>query len=546
MPRQSQKRLKGQKRVHEQDSFDFTAPRLRPAARPVDAYVANPVDNSADNIKKFVNQMEDIGNKSGSLAQYKQAQERKAGQTAAMRGEDPAEDAHWAFIEGHEKFSGEAANLEYRKDLEELYSTGWQMAPDEWRDKKEEINQKYLKGATDAYIQGFVPGAVDIEAQYDDKYQKAQKTLVIDDFKTNVRRAAREKMHRVGNDPKLSGMDGAKQMRSTLSAMQEGGKKYGLSRAEVSEQFVKSIGEEAVRSGRPDLMTFAIVPDKSGHKLIDRPEVADKVNQYINAAMSERESLDNKVLKEEEKLEKERNESIDRALVVSIESGDFTDAKNLIRQYADKLSPERLEKHVRRIKKLESEEGWVEISNPKDYQNYFNRAVTGEMDATDWELAGYQLTMAEYKEIAKVNARAVESSQSGAAPSRVTLNEYKRILMDNVKASKGITGVFLDPDGDKRQGYATHQFNLKFEGYLRENSKAPTVEVLDKWMKEIEVDTLGRWPITDPTTRQGNRTSTSTNSNGATVVKGKMPESDVTEDNIDDQTLENRLNSLNK
>ena len=496
MPRQSQKRIKGSKRVHEQDTFDFTQPRMDVSARRVDAFANPGQDRKGSTILKFVGQLQGMSGAYQRDMKRIEGEDHEAGQTSAMRGEEAPEDASAAFIEGHERFTGSADANAYHKQMEELYQKQYQLTPDQWLAEKEKINAEFLNGRSDAYVQGFVPAAVKIEDNYDRRYQKQQMIMVQDEYLTNVSANAELSLDLGLKDETMSGQDVNISMRQSLTTMQETGKQYGLSRTEVSKVFLRSIGEKAAQTGRPDLLNFAMIPDKDGHKLSNRPDMADIVNNYIQAAEAEQESMVQKKLGAEKKLQKEIDVSIDRALVVSTESGDFGDAKALIRQYADNLTPERLATHIKRIKALESEEGWSTTSNPMEYQAFYNLSAAGEMDDNAWEMARYSLSKAEYKEMVKLNTKAKEDAENPKAPSRANLKQYTNLALNKVAPKDNITKKYFNENGADREQFVVHQFNLRFEERTADKKAGPvTIKELREWSKDIEADAEAQFPI---------------------------------------------------
>jgi hypothetical protein len=425
------------------------------------------------------------------------AAHKAEGRTSAMKDEDVNADASAAFVEGHEGFQGEAGANQYRLEMDKLYREKYQVDPREWEKLKNQINSKYLNGASDAYVQGFVPRAVQIETQMDKKYADQQFIMVQDEYLTNVAEGTELAMSMVLKDNSIPDGQKAQAIRDKITMMQENGIEfYGLNRNQISHVVVKKIGTLAQRTGRPDLLAFTMVPDKDGHKMIDRPAMADQVAGYIKGAQNEQQSQVNAQIAREEKLQKEINISVDRALVVSESAGDVEDAKMLLEKYTDNLTPERLAYHWKRIHKMEDPDSWPKQSNMMDYRAYMAKAIKGEMTDIDWMEAPDSLSYNDYKEIAKIDIRAREKP-ADTSRNNSMVKDYRTSALKKVAPEDmfGLTTLLTPGLGADRTESLKHKFTM-WQVYRDDSKGDITPEEVMKMSKQFQGEVVEEMPET--------------------------------------------------
>jgi hypothetical protein len=299
----------------------------------------------------------------------------------------------------------------------------------------------------------------------------------------------------------------AQAIRDKITMMQENGIEfYGLDRNQISRVVVKKIGTLAQRTGRPDLLAFTMVPDKDGHKMIDRPAMADQVAQYIKGAQNEQQSQVNAQIAREEKLQKEINLSIDRGLVLAEEYGDVRVAKEMVDKFADNLSPERLAYHWKRIHKMEDPDSWPKQSNMMDYRAYMAKAIKGEMTDIDWMEAPDSLSYNDYKEIAKIDIRAREKPAE-TSKANAMVKDYRTSALNKVAPEDmfGLTTLLTPGLGADRAEALKHKFTM-WQTY-RDDSKDMTPEEVMKMSTIFQAEVVEEMPETvfknDETTSTG-------------------------------------------
>jgi hypothetical protein len=326
MPRPTEKRIKGQKEVESQKTFDFTVPKKEIHARRVDPLERQFMSPEAKGIMTFVNQTNRTAQAGMILNTMVVDEQRKKGYATKGRGEKAPEGSHWAFMEGYEKMSGQAAVADFEIEMDELVNTSGEDDPQTFNNKREHLTKKYLSGSSDSFIEAFVPRATALDSKAQQAYQSFQYKKLQGDFLTKSMKILKMDF----KDLKDTKNRSAKQ-RALVSALQSKAKGYGLSKNQVSEAIVKTIGSQNAMTGHPENLLFLFEPDKDGNIAIaDNPKLAGAVHQYVDEAITTRQSLEREERLVKERVQKKYALDAGKSILDSIDKGDPTEASQLL------------------------------------------------------------------------------------------------------------------------------------------------------------------------------------------------------------------------
>ena len=304
MPRFEKKTIKSQKQIQAQDTFRWTTPDTKVNARAVDPYARPTKDSGADQLAAVLN---DVTSTMRNVKDIKKDRDRKDMQRAAdafFMGHDlDPENESSAFIQQYELLEGQAGVLDFENQLNALYDERkHDLTPEEWTQERDKLIASHTEGKSNFFLRGFVPKALEHSNKVDDSFRKAKLKETQTKVKSNLQKQAKliveQALEAEEDDYGLApGL-----IREKLTEMQENTKGFGLSKTDVSEQFIRAIGKEAVNTGNPELMNFIDAPDKTGNILRDNAELGALAEQYERAAMAAE-----KALEENDELERKKN-----------------------------------------------------------------------------------------------------------------------------------------------------------------------------------------------------------------------------------------------
>jgi len=280
MPREYKKRIKGQRQVVAQETFDFTVPQRRGAARPVDPYVKQYSSSKARNIVDFVNSFNSASKTIMQANEVFKGNQREKGKVSAARGEKVSKDAHWSFLEGYENYKGLAAVADYQAELSQLHKSFESADPETYNAEVEKLNAQFINGRSDAFLKGFTPSALKSQEYFVSQYGIKQGKLLKDEALTDARKITRVKLQEImeSDVPKQA-------MRKFLTEMQKGNgisKKLRLSTTEITREIVDTVGEYA-----PEMLDAFELPDESGIRPTDNEGIRDLVDAYKQSKKAE-------------------------------------------------------------------------------------------------------------------------------------------------------------------------------------------------------------------------------------------------------------------
>lgn len=487
------KRLKGQAQVHEKDSFDYTAPQQRVQGAASAQSAGRPRSADAEAMLRFTTQFQNIQSQATGLFDQRAKELQKEGATSAMKGEARPQTASEAFLEGFETQQGEAAVADYISDREALQAQAANLAPHEYEAQSEAINKKYLLGAPDNFIRGFVPNALKAGAKYDRDYQTVQKNLIDQQYLTDVRKKAYAYTQVVMQDDKVT--DKAQAIRGLLTAQQIHGKKVlKADRNMINMEFVETLGAEAIRGGNPDLMAFAAVKDEDGHALIDDPALADKINQTILAAQSKQTTMAAKAVENGKALIKQTKENVEKQIILAMERNQkdpnvLAATETFILNQAHILEPDEVSKYIQRVHTLQLDENWPQKNNANGYRLLYSKAAMGEMTADDWADASYYITRDSYQELARVQANAEKAfgKETGGVTPKEIFNRYRNMAIDNAGANS-LLPTFDQNNGAIRAEIITFGMDSRMAEFLSDPAhklKDINHKLIEGWYKEV-------------------------------------------------------------
>lgn len=302
--------------VDPRETYDVTTPGLQVVASPTDPLVRT---DAGSGLRQLV---QALGPISQGLRAYGQDMDRRfqedieRGRLARAKGEELPKQASPGLIKGYETFKGElTARKEYKADLTAIQNEMDSLAPEELEERLQGLTQAYLDGATEDFVRGFIPVALQLEESVLSRYQARQQELFQAEVVENISQIAQDTVTSA-LDSSLSPVFGLSSIEdiqgngAIYQALEQGnlsesyssilhqklrelhqqGKTFGLSKSEVSELFLDQVGQEAVRLGVPELLEFAEKKDQSGISL-SGSTLGSKVESYRNQAKSRRETL---------------------------------------------------------------------------------------------------------------------------------------------------------------------------------------------------------------------------------------------------------------
>jgi hypothetical protein len=473
-------------------------------------------DTAGERILNFVNRVGKTTSQIQQIHKENEAGERRAGYASAARKETPEESASRAFLEGHEKFRGNADANKYRLDVEALLNRSDDMDPKKFLAEKEKISHKYLNGAPDSYVHGFIPSALQVEGSVEKRYADRQFDILQKGYLSDVSEGAELALDMVLKADSITDKAGA--LREKLTGMQEMGKYYGLDRTEVAGQVISTLGNLAVKSGRPDILNFAYVRDKDGHRLIDRPEVKAKLEQYQRQAIAKQESMVTEKLSLEDSRQEQAVNDFDKSIIKALDDDNFDLADAKLESVKPHLTPARYEQLLKRANQARSGAGYADSTNMESYRLAYDKATDGLLTEEEWANIPAFVTKSDYKELLKVNSRGGGGADKKYSMTEV--NEYKRMAVKSVAQQNTLTSVFSEGNlGEDRANWARHAFNIAVSEHIDKENETPNIKLMMEWVVSIGKAAYLNFP------EDGSKPDTTTNGHPADggIVRGTIP-----------------------
>ncbi len=458
--------MKGQTQVNPQETFDFTIPRREIAARPVSPQVTPKADIKRQNIIRFIESMQGLTKEVTKASEQANIERRKEGKAAQARGDVLPEDAHWAFLEGYELMAGASDAYNYEQELAQLLRTDHQSDVQTFNQKKDEISNKYLQGSTDAYIAGFMSRGMNVEANAEMKYQEGKHQQLQDDFMIKSNKLFKFDYY----EHKKTGAsieENAEAGRELATELQALAVPYGLTKAQVSEGLVKSMGSHAAVNGTPEDMMFMFYPDAEGGTAMIDTALAPAINGYINSAISTRRSKATEARTEKARIEKEFAMTAGKAIITALDNNDPALAIKTLEQTGQYMSLDDYRSLTKAINVMRegSDTFFAAATDQFQFDNLRVAAKGGGLTLEALQTHEEALTRADYRTVfndivTKWEADIARSRNGGKkTPGEITMEKARNDGHTLVKQSNKI-GEILNPLGsDRRAVYYTIHFD---------------------------------------------------------------------------------------
>lgn len=304
MPKTAPERLRSQPLIDPRDTFDWSVPNLNVTARPTDPMVYSPPP--ASGASRVLKSLGLLTEEVGKVKDIKNQEDYELGQLAALKGEEVATKS-WAALKGYDTLNGSLAALtDYQKDVDIFLAENPELTDEELEQGLNTISSKYLQGASDDFLKGFMEPALSIEQQASKVHTKRtieqMRTQAFTKINTQVQESVKLELNKIldqynvsistlldnpeayqqlKDDNILSELGDT--LRNNLTILQANSGVVGITKSEISAIYVDQVGQLAVELGLPELLDFAFVPDESKVSL-DKTELQGAVYKYKDDA----------------------------------------------------------------------------------------------------------------------------------------------------------------------------------------------------------------------------------------------------------------------
>lgn len=332
MPRDSQIQPNRQVPTKQQDTFRYSTPDMKVVARPVDATTpplahyqqpdvpnlmrglsTSGIENADRNARLLMNAIGGLGEALHTYAGIKKEQNKEDmnnGYYNALKGLGLTPEANFYEQMGHSLYKGEAASVDYERAVTEAYADfGHTAKPEEWNQKLNEIRSSFMAGKDNFFMEGFHDRSRSIDRKFTTQYYTDQLKQRKEETINAIAVTASQDIGKIIENNGSNKEAIAKGIRNYLTVTQESG--VNLNKQELSELFVKVVGERAEAQAAPWLMDFTKVPDNAGVKLSDTL-LMEGINNYTSKALNKQAALESKAIASAHKAEVAQ-EKADRA-----------------------------------------------------------------------------------------------------------------------------------------------------------------------------------------------------------------------------------------
>ena len=492
MPKSADQKKSNRAPVQDQDTFRYSTPDKKVAARPVDAFVA-PEPAKPSPLKSVLNDLQQAGYYWQMGKQIQDKEDSRKGQIKALKGEELPGNASVAMTRAYEQTQGTAAVAEYKNQVQQYFNENWTLPKEEFQKGLHELGAKTINGKSDNFILGFLPDALELESKVESQYIQAQQADVQNQYLTNAKQAIRVKLGFDGPKP----VDWTpKDIRNMLTDFQNQASLFKLNKSKVTELFVDTLGEMAVRNGVPELMLFADESDASGIKVTDTP-FGSKAVDYMKKA----EAVQKAKVKEAEAAAKKAydaavegtaNHFTTRIAMLDPNAPDFLKQAAAIKQDLIAVGESRFKEGrysvlMKWIDDTIDKGRFRDYSIPEAYNKANNLAENGQFDGNAQAEFGPQLSRSDLTRLQDKNQNALKE-QGNRVYTRYTENrkKYENFVADRVGAPMTVVEGML---AGKIPGQADQMLQRRMNATTLFNSIIEDIE--DKAQKE------GRYPTTE-------------------------------------------------
>lgn len=424
-------------------TYDVTTPSLEVTAYPVDPYARPQVSSGLRNLIQALGPVSQALRAYGQELDRRYQEEIEQGRLARASGK-PKPSQSEAQIRGWEELDGKlTARRDYRAEVTEFLAQNMDvMAPEEIEQGLQEIAQKYLNGATDNFIRGFVEVALGIEDAAIAQYVARQQELIREQSFNKLAQHAEDEarsivegialpLFRAGSLDDLVGnvevyetlnranfgVIFADQLNKGLDAAQELGASLGFSKGEITELYLDRVGALAIELGMPELLDWTEKRDEEGVSVAGGA-LADKVRRYRQEAERARTSY----IQAAERLasqERERQQTI---------------AVNQLRRNIATLytidNPVEAAKGARELRELFTSDPMFQDLSPTLYNAILNDLIDIELGQYQFPSIGNEHVFADLRLAAVMNELTLEDILAARAENDLTLSQFNTLLQD--------------------------------------------------------------------------------------------------------------------
>jgi hypothetical protein len=200
-------------------------------------------------------------------------------------GKNAPESASSKYMTVYGKLQGEKKAVEFHNSLDQWLQTNPNAEFGTYEKTKASMLAQHSEGLSGYALDSFLPTAVGSIGKADAKYQDLQIEYLKADASSNISTIAGGKLNDLisGTAPD----ELPKAMRDDLTRMHKEFKAGPLDKKEMSQSYLRAIGQRAEVEGRPELLDFTNIKDKDGIALIDT-DLAEEIRTYKKRAEQNR------------------------------------------------------------------------------------------------------------------------------------------------------------------------------------------------------------------------------------------------------------------
>ena len=518
MAKSARQRLSKRTEVSQRDTYRRT-PGIEPIANPVQTYTGGTKGGTLQELTKALEQGGNLVETYTRMETQTNRIEQQEGGKAAKRGDEAPDDASQPYMYGYLKVKGESDAAQFENDANQLIREHWNEDPETFQKRMEELEQEYLQGQSEAYLEGFVPKATAVEQKALGEYQKAQYKQQTVNFLDNTANAFTQDIEWI-KDQNYSEKKKAKNIRQALSYYQKQGKNMGLTRDQVTQRLLTVAGGKAEEQADPDLLSFIREPGQgSGVRVIDT-KLGEDARKWEDAAIQAQQQIEEN---HEAKIEEKRGElkdQIHRDMVSQLSSVDPSNGRALrnIKQqlrtvwnnpennkFGVALDPEDMETLMGTVDDMLEPEGFANTTDSGTYTGLKTQANSidskAEADSLMETLRARkgELTRGDYRNLLG------DVLQERNSLDNREVNDFKKMFNDfrskRLKTLKEAnTGIFALDEGQRRQqdyrrvAYADEEMKKRVAEWREKNEGRPGYSELRKIFDEVRDDAYELYP----------------------------------------------------
>lgn len=490
MPRTIDKKPTTRNPVTAQETFRYTTPDLKVTARPVDPYVrpAPPKKENSSGLASLVTALNQLNQVVQSKQKEWDKENFEKGQVAAFKGEQLAPGSPEAMVQGFESLSGQAAMVELQAAHENLLMNSQGMAPDEFMSALKDTTQQFTSGKSDTYLMGLMKGgALGLEKRTLAHYQKMTTANVKEDIVSKMATAFSGQFSQLQDRS-------AESTHQLFTSFQEQAVQAGIPRKVASDRLLEVIGQEAVRTGNPELMSFAYLPHKGVQ--LARTDSSEKVQGFMQQALHSRDRIEANTLREQARREKEAQEYAVTEAVHTMYNLDPSKPDEFRGQMSAVItaidqSRHQLKDDYKMLRKTAEEfmerGGYPKVSDPSLYYKAEEAARAGELTSM-MPLIG-RLTKADFNHISSLQSSAANRMENRNYSQSVYTG--RELYDQGLKRVRGEKGMMPDyPEGYQKREELFQSLYLKRREEAQRAAEAAGGVVLFDTLYQIQQQSL--------------------------------------------------------